>query len=103
MRDLVSELVQAQEKLHQHVLWRVAAERRDSWGSESAGVMEAFQVGDYVLMAQPRKIPEFVSQMDWAAESSLQGKHAHTVEGVVSKQRVQAHIARMRPYSDASL
>lgn len=51
---MVSELVQGKE-LHQDVLQRVAAERRRTRKSESTEAMEAFKVGEYVLVARPRR------------------------------------------------
>lgn len=43
--EMVSELGYPQQKRHQDVLRNVG-----SWNSGSAGVMEAFQVGDHVLV-----------------------------------------------------
>lgn len=46
----------------------------DMWdpGSESAGVMEAFQVGDYLLVARPQS-PEVSSTIDWVKQNSCAG------------------------------
>lgn len=39
--------------------------------------------------------------MDWAVETTCAGKHACMAEDIVSGKRVQVHVARTRPYSDA--
>ena len=105
VRGMVAELVQTQEELHQEVLQRVAMERQRSRAiaSESAGVLEEFQVGDYVLVARPRKVPKLVITWTGPWRVVEKGKHVYTVVDVVTNQRVQVHVVRMRPYADASL
>ena len=103
VKEMLTELVRAQEALHQDVLQRVVAERERSRKSDSVGMLEAFAVGDYVLVARPRKVPKLVVIWTgpWRVVSS--GRHVYAVEDIVSGQRMQVHVARMRPYSDASL
>ena len=50
VKEMLTELVRAQEALHQDVLQRVVAERERSRKLESAGVLEAFAIGDCVFL-----------------------------------------------------
>lgn len=52
VRYMVSEPARAQQKLHQYALRHVGCR-----SSEGVGVMEAFQVGGYILVARPPKVP----------------------------------------------
>lgn len=86
---MLSELGKAQGELHQDVLQRVVAERERSRKCESAGVVEAFSIGDYMLVARPRKVPRSVVIWTgpWNVVSSR--KHVHQVEDIVPGQRME--------------
>lgn len=55
VRETVSELGRAQEKRHQDVLRHVGSRTLGS-----AGVMEAFQIVDHILVAQPCNVPYLI-------------------------------------------
>lgn len=60
MHEMVKELVERQEALHENLLRRVTAERRRNREAACKGVLPVFHVGVYVLVTRPREVNEFV-------------------------------------------
>lgn len=83
------------------MLKREVAEREPSRIFESSGLMEALAVGDYVSVAQPRKVSNSVVMWTGLWKVVASGRHLNTVEDIMSGQRTQVLVVRMRLYSDA--
>lgn len=56
----MKELVKRQEALCENVLRRVAAQLARSREATSKGVLHVFHIGNYVLVARPRKVNKLV-------------------------------------------
>lgn len=99
MLELVSELVRAQEELNQ--LLRVAAERRP-WASETTVARGVFKQA-IMCRCRGRKVLKLMFTWTGPWGGLVHGKRVHVVEDVISGQHAQIHVAKMCPFSAASL
>ena len=106
VRVTVRDLMDAQGRRREEVLDLVRKNRARMRGVESKGVLPNFAVGGYVLVArvgQSGITPKLMNTWTgpWRVLSKT-GGHVYGVEDIVVGRSREVHIARMRPYTDAS-
>jgi hypothetical protein len=65
-----------------------------------------FQVGDYVLVAEHRKISTSKLQVNWKGPrrvASVESDYVFVVENLLTKELKAAHETRLRSYQDKEL
>ena len=99
----VREAVRVREELLTEIAATVKRDRDNRRKAKAQGTLAQFRVGDFVLVARPRR-PHKLSII-WTGpwRVALGGGHVYTVEDLVTGARVKAHVARIRPYADSSL
>ena len=107
MQKSVAEWVTVQEELQREVLERVRAARDRKHVAVSAGSMQNFEVRNYVLVAQFRKLgsaPKLVTTWTgpWRVVSGG-SPHLCNAQDIVTGKTKEIHVVRMGVYADSSL
>ena len=103
---MVRDFMDAQERSCEEVMDLVHRNWARTRVVERKGMLPDFAVGDYVLEARVRQsgiTPKLMNTWTGRRVVSKTGGHVYGVEDIITGRSREVHIARMRPYADASL